>query len=332
MHAQGGVRCLSAAGPCGPLTVAKDPTQLLLHKGARVGIVNMMDAEVTHFHTSKVLSESFFKTHLVNWNVDSMLADAVSQRLTQLELVAVPLGASDALMHDRDQNFVNNSVAKGLPKEVARQFAQLAAAERLEALIVLAPALNNSSQAAGGPYRKDLPDYLRGWGYVTRRSEPAKPVLFNMTQVLLIGITPDGAKLQAREWGGGYTDQWVDYVAPPDPKRPPGRCAGQAATALWPHSAEAGRPRDGLDHGHALAEPLAERRGGCSSGDAAGVSSCTQRVRNRPIRPVPRAVGPRFRGSRHWHALCFISIGGAPHTGHDDSGLVPKRGHVRSDD
>lgn len=202
------------------LTVAKDPTQLMLHKGARVGVVNIMDAEVTHFHASKNLAESFFKTHLLNWNLDSMLADAVSQRLTQLELVAVPLGASDALLHDRDENFLNNSVAKGLSKEVARQFAQMAAAERLEALIVLAPALNNSSQAGGGAYRKDLPDYLRGWGYVTGDPKTA-PVLFNMTQVLLIGITPDGAKLQARDWGGEYTDQWADYVAPPDPKRPP---------------------------------------------------------------------------------------------------------------
>jgi len=202
------------------LTVAKDPTQLMLHKGARVGIVNIMDAEVTHFHASKNLSESFFKTHLLNWNVDSMLADAVSQRLTQLELVAVPLGASDALLHDRDQNFVNNSVAKGLSKEVARQFAQLAAPERLDALIVLVPALNNSSQAAGGTYRKDLPDYLRGWGYVTGDPKTAPP-LFNMTQVLLVGITPEGAKLEAREWGGEYIDQWADYAAPPDPKHPP---------------------------------------------------------------------------------------------------------------
>ena len=221
MHKVVFAACLLLAGSiAGPFAVAKDPIQLILHKGARVGIVNMMDAEVTHFHASKVLSESFFKTHLLNWNVDSMLADAVSQRLTQLELVPVPLGATDALMHDRDENFVNNSVAKGLPKDLARQFTQLAAAERLEALIVLGPALNNSSQAAGGPYRKDLPEYLRGWGYVT--GEPGKkPVLVNMTQVLLIGITPEGAKLQAREWGGGYTDEWAEYVAPPDPKRPP---------------------------------------------------------------------------------------------------------------
>jgi hypothetical protein len=211
---------LLACSMAGPLAVAKDPTQLLLHKGARVGIVNLMDAEITHFHTSKNLADSFFKTHLVNWQVDSMLTDAVSQRLTQLELVPVTLGATDAVMRSRDEDFVNNAVVKNLPKEVARQFVQMAAQERLDALIVLAPGLNNSSQAGGGTYRKDLPDYLRGWGFVT--GDPnGKPVLFDMTQVMLVGITPEGAKLQAREWGGGYTDQWVDYAPPPDLKKMP---------------------------------------------------------------------------------------------------------------
>src|SRR3954462_5668396 len=144
MHKVVFAACLLLAGSiAGPFAVAKDPTQLMLHKGARVGIVNMMDAEVTHFHGSKVLSESFFKTHLMNWNVESMLVDAVSPRLTQLELVPVPLGGTEALMHDRDQNFINNPGAKGRRNHGARQFTQLAAAERLEALIVLAPGLNN---------------------------------------------------------------------------------------------------------------------------------------------------------------------------------------------
>src|SRR5882757_9638117 len=95
--------CLLLAGSvAGPLALAKDPSQLLLHKGARVGIVNMMDAEVTHFHTSKVLAQSFFKTHPVNWQVDSMLSDAVTQRLNQLELAPVAMGASDTLMRNRE--------------------------------------------------------------------------------------------------------------------------------------------------------------------------------------------------------------------------------------
>jgi hypothetical protein len=212
-------RLLLACFLAGPLALAKDPTQLLLHKGARVGVVNMMDAEVTHFHTSKVLAQSFFKTHLVNWQLDSMLSDAVTQRLTQLELVPVAMGANDALMRNRDEFFVNNSVAKGLPREASRQFAQLAAAEHLDALIVLAPGLNNSSQA-GSAVRRGLPDYLRGWGFVTSDTNE-KPALFNMTQVLLISTTPDNATLNAREWGGGYADEWADYQAPANPKQIP---------------------------------------------------------------------------------------------------------------
>jgi len=212
--------CLLLAGSwAGPLALAKDPSQLLLHKGARVGIVNMMDAEVTHFHTSKVLAQSFFKTQPVNWQVDSMLSDAVTQRLTELGLVPVAMGASDALMRGRDEFFVNNSVAKGLPREASREFALLAIAERLDALIVLAPGLNNSSQA-GGAVRRGLPDYLRGWGFITGDTNE-KPALFNMTQVLLIGTTPQSAALNAREWGGAYTDEWSDYVPPDNLKQSP---------------------------------------------------------------------------------------------------------------
>jgi len=211
--------CLLLAGfVTVPAALAKNPTQLLIHKGARVGIINMMEPEVTQFHTSKVLEQSFLKTQPVNWQVDSMLSDAVSARLTKLELVAVPVAATDALMRGRDQYFVDNSVAKGLPRELSREFGQLATAEHLDAVIVLAPALNNSSQAgSGGTVRRGLPDYLRGWGFVTGEGNE-KPSLFNITQVLLISFTPDGAVMNEREWGGGYADEWPDYTPPPNPK------------------------------------------------------------------------------------------------------------------
>jgi hypothetical protein len=176
-----------------------------------------MDSEVTHFHTGKVLAQSFLKTQLVAWPVDSMLGDAVNPRLTQLQLAAIALGPSDVLMRNRDEFFVNNSVAKGLSRECAKEFAQLAAAEHLDALIVLAPGLNNSSQA-GSAVRHALPDYLRGWGFVTSTDGTEKTTLFNMTQILLIGVGADGATPRAREWGGGYADEWPDYALPADPK------------------------------------------------------------------------------------------------------------------
>jgi len=211
--------CLLAAAVAAAPALAKDPTPLPIHKGARIGVVNMLDAELAHFHTSKVLAQSFFKTRSVSWQVDSMLGEAVNQRLTQLELVPIAMGASDALIRKRDEIFVNNSVAKGLPREAAREFAQLAATEHVDALIVLAPGLNNSSQA-GSAVRRGLPDYLRGWGFVTGDTNE-KPSLFNMTQVLLISTTPEGSVLTAREWGGNYTDEWAEYVAPENPKQIP---------------------------------------------------------------------------------------------------------------
>ena len=210
---------LLACSVAGTPALAREPTPLLLHKGARVGVINMMDAELTHFHTSKVLMQSFFKTQPVSWPVDSMLRDAVTRRLVELQLVPVMLGPTDALMRNRDEYFVNNSVAKGLPREASRQFAQLAAAEHLDALIVLAPGLNDSSHA-GAAVRRALPDYLRGWGFVTSDTGD-KPALFNMTQVMLISIKPDTATLSAREWGGAYGDEWADYVTPANPKQIP---------------------------------------------------------------------------------------------------------------
>ncbi len=211
---------LAAVSWTAPAADAKDPTSLLLQKGAKVGIVNMMDAEVAHFHTSKVLSQSFLKTPAVSWSIDTMLSDAVVPRLDQYGLVPVLVPPSEELIRARDEIFVNNSVAKGLPRETARQFASLAAAEHLDALIVLAPGLNNSAQAGASGVRRGLPEYLRGFGFVTADTNE-KPTLFNMTQMLLIGIGPDGARLQAREWGGSYAEEWSDYVAPADLKQFP---------------------------------------------------------------------------------------------------------------
>jgi hypothetical protein len=199
------------------LALGRDPTPLPLQEGERVGIVNLMDSEVTHLHNAKVLVQGFLKTLPVDWPLDAMLDDAVIEPLTHLGLIPVTLEPGDALIRNLDDFFGSNSVAKGLPRQVAGEFAALAASEHVDALIVLAPGPNNSSQ---GAVRKGLPDDVRGWGFVTDDGTE-KPFIFNITQLLLISVTPDGATLRAREWGGNYADEWVDYRPPPDLKHLP---------------------------------------------------------------------------------------------------------------
>jgi hypothetical protein len=213
------VACLLAFSA--PLA-ARDTTSLTLVAGARVGVISLLDPEVTHFHAAKALKDSFLKTQSVNWAVDAMLSDALKERMGQMGLVLVPLGVTDALDKAREDCFLNGSFAKALPKECVLPFAHLAGADHVDAIIVLAPGLNNSTHA-GSARRKDLPDYLRGWGFVTGgpSSPGGKPTLFNMTELLLIAPLPEGPALRGREWGGSYALEWTDFASPADLKEIP---------------------------------------------------------------------------------------------------------------
>jgi hypothetical protein len=205
-----------------PLAAAAKPSvPLQLPPAARVGVLNLLDPDLTHFHAARQIENSFLKTYTMDWSIDGMLLAAVQDRLTQLGLTAVPVGPGDDLRRAREQCFLNAALAKGLPKECAALYARLAAAERLNALIVLGPGRNDSTHA-GGTRHKELPEYLRGWCFVTGDSgADALPQLLNLTELLLIGISPSGAQLADREWGG-EGQGWSGYRAPPDLKAFPG--------------------------------------------------------------------------------------------------------------
>ncbi len=198
---------------------SKDVTAVTLPRGARIGIVNLLDSEVTHFHGSTDIKASFLKTHQVDWPVDAMLTDAVKQRMAQMGLEAVPMLPSEGLSRGRQDFFIDNAVSKSLPKACATELTQMAANEHLDAMIILAPGLNDSAHA-GGTRRKDLPDYLRGWGFVTKAEDPSgtKPAVFNMTEMLLISARGGTALLRDVAWGGEYNYNWPNFAAAPDQK------------------------------------------------------------------------------------------------------------------
>ena len=197
------------------LPAAHPPPALALPAGARVGVVNLLDPEVTHFHASRQIENSFLKTYTVSWSVSAMLLAAVRDRLAQLGLTPVPLAAGDALRRARENCFLDASLAKGLPKECGTLYAQLAASQGLSAIIMLGPGRNDAAHA-GGSRHKELPEYLRGWCFVTGGSEPS-PVLLDMTELLLVGVSASRAELYGRAWGGDGRN-WTGYQPPADLK------------------------------------------------------------------------------------------------------------------
>src|SRR6202165_5568474 len=215
----------------GTAGAAPKPTDLQLVAGAHVAVVNLLDAEVTHFHASRHLQNSFLKTYTVDWPVHGMLMEALRERLTQMGLVPVAAAATEALRRAREACFLNTALAKGLPKACGPLFAQLAAAEHVDAIIVMGPGRNDSAHT-GGARRPKLPEYLRGWCFVSEpRSEEdtadKAPVLLNLTELLLIGLSAQSAEINAREWGGGQTQTWTGFKPPPDLKAIPDQQLGQ---------------------------------------------------------------------------------------------------------
>src|SRR3569833_3078301 len=223
---EGWVACLMVLSA--PLA-AKEEAPLVLPKGARIGVVTLLHPEVTHFHSSKSITDQALKTEIIDWAVDGMLADAIKDRAGQLGLTLVPLPPTDELEHGREDCFLNNGFNRNLPKDCVLPSAHLLASQQLQGVVVPAPGLNNSTHA-GGSRRKDLPDYLRGWGFVTgiAAAPDGKPTLFNMTELMLVVSSPEGPpELRAHEWGGNYTLEWTNFVAPLDLKSIPYASYGQ---------------------------------------------------------------------------------------------------------
>jgi hypothetical protein len=201
---------------------ARDKAPLGVTKGTQIGVVNLLDPEVMHYHAARESRDSFLKIRAVNWAVDAMLNEALQTQAGQMGLTLTPLAPSDPLVRSRESCFVNAALVKGLPKNCSSSLAELATSAGVTYLILMSPGLNNSNHA-GSTRFEGVSEMLRGWGFVTRERGGSKdrPTLFSEIELLLISVTPEGASLRARQWGGSYSTQWQSYTVPADPKDVP---------------------------------------------------------------------------------------------------------------
>jgi hypothetical protein len=184
-----------------------------LQAGARVGIIVMMPTDVTHYHVGKTPQGSFMRTYRVSWPPAEIVDDPLAAQLKNAGLEPVFLDPSELLRRQARQWIVMQPQAARLPNAAMEEIQRVITAENLKALVVVAPGPNQNPESVAGNRLRKLPVYVQGWGFSTSDEQNgiAKPVVFNLVQMLLFGSSGSNTELAFREWGGGYVYEWANF-------------------------------------------------------------------------------------------------------------------------
>ena len=214
--------CVLTVGAWAGTTSARAADQLIVPAGARVGIIVMMPADVTHYHAGKNERTSFMRTYRFGWSVAEVADDPIAGMLRDIGLEPVFLDPTEALRRQRQAWIISNRLANKLPKPAGEEIGRILRAENLQGLVIVAPGANSNPDFQGDRLRK-LPSYVQGWGFATsdERDGASRPAVFNLTQMLLIGRSADSPELIYREWGGSFVHDWPGFQPGPDLKALP---------------------------------------------------------------------------------------------------------------
>ncbi len=208
------------------VSAADTAEPLVLPSGARVGHLNLMTGDITHYHKGRRITDGFLRTYQATWSAGGTIDALLAERLTRAGLTPVHVVPTYVLERYRDRLYAPRAPGD-LHEECAVELARLADELNLDALLILAPGLNDTVNAGGrGKDWRDLPDYTRGWGVLTEDGMD-QPTLFNLSHLMLVTRNASGVRLHGRDWGGAHSRKWSDFVAPADLRSLPAQEIGK---------------------------------------------------------------------------------------------------------
>jgi len=193
---------------CGQAWASDAPA---IRAGGRVGIIEMVTNDVTHFHVGRTEVNSFMRTYRAEWAAADLIDVPLMTSLTNAGFVPVPIAPSDTLRKERQSWFVDKPQAKKLARGCMKELARLMADQNLAAVIVIAPGANNDPEFMWSR----MPESIQGFGILTSE-EPngvTKGAVFDLTQIVLVANTSDGAELVVRDWGAVRSYDWPEFDA-----------------------------------------------------------------------------------------------------------------------
>jgi hypothetical protein len=173
----------------------------------------MMPTDITHYHVGRNPSGSFMRTYRVPWPASEVIDDPLAGEIKATGLEPVFLDPTEALRKQRQSWIISAPTSVRLPNAAMDEIDRILTAENLKALVIVAPGPNSNPEAVQGNRLRKLPAYVQGWGFSTTDDEGgvAKPIVFNLTQMLLIGKPGNSPQLEFREWGGGFVYEWANF-------------------------------------------------------------------------------------------------------------------------
>jgi len=191
--------------------------------GARIGIIDMMSSDVIHFHVGKAPVNSFMRTYRGPWTLAEVIDEPLIWSLTNAGFEPVAVQPTDLLRRQRQAWIISTNDSNKLPRACNEELDRLMTEQNLVALIIVAAGPNTDPESVEGNRLRKLPNYVQGWGFSTSDDPEGttKPVVFNLTQMLLVHKTPDYTRLEYREWGGSYVYEWSNFSPGQDLKALP---------------------------------------------------------------------------------------------------------------
>jgi hypothetical protein len=228
--------CLISA--CGIAWGADAPA---IPAGARIGIIDIVTNDVTHFHVGRAEVNSFMRTYRGDWVAEDLIDYPLTASLKGAGFEPLLVETSDVLRKERQSWFIQKPQAKKLSGACLKELGRIMTELKLGALIVVAPGANSEPEYVEGDRWSALPRTLQGFGFSTS-DQPngiTKPAVFDFTQMVVVANTDDGARLVVRDWGGNLLHDWPGFAPGADLKA----LSGAQLAPLRPVLAEAMKQR-----------------------------------------------------------------------------------------
>ena len=191
--------------------------------GGRVGIIDMVTNDVTHFHIGKSEATSFMRTYRGNWVAADIIDDPLIASLSGAGFQPVSVPVSDTLRKERQSWIVEKPRSERLPRGCMKELARIMNEQNLAGLIVVAAGANSEPEYVDGDRYSRLPGTLQGLGFSTSDLPigTTRAGVFDFTQIIVIAKDGDGAELVMRDWGGNRVYEWPNYDPGANPKQLP---------------------------------------------------------------------------------------------------------------